>query len=73
MLQITKRTLKGEKKFVGKVLLYKGESGIQSVKDLYLGKHKSSRELCIIIINTSLTPQLDIVMYSHGELNKEQR
>lgn len=50
----------------------KGESGVQSVKDLYFGKHKSSHELCIIIINLDLIPRLDTVMYSHGDLNKGQ-
>lgn len=50
----------------------KGESGVQSVKDLYFGKYKSSHELCIIIINLDLTPRLDTVMYSHGDLNKGQ-
>lgn len=72
MLQITNLTLKGEKTFAGKVLFHKGESGVQSVKDLYLGEHKSSQELCIIMITISLIPRLDTVMYSQEELNKGQ-
>lgn len=57
---------------LAKSFFYKGERGVQSVKDLYLGEHKSSQELCIIMITISLTPRLDTVMYSHEELNKER-
>lgn len=49
-----------------------GGCQVESVKDLYLVKHKSSQELCIIMINISPMPNLDTVMQSHRELNKGQ-
>lgn len=71
MLQITKLTLKGEKKICWQSLsLFKGEGRVESVKDLCLVEHKSSQEFCTIMINISLIPRLDTIMYSHGELNK---
>lgn len=70
MLQITKLILKGEKKFVGKVGFFKGEDGVESVKHLYLIEHKSSQELCIIMINISFILRLDTETSSYAELIK---
>lgn len=69
MLQITKLTLKGEKKNVGKALflfcfVLRVRVRVECVKDSYLVEHKSSQERCIIMINISSTLILDTVMYT---------
>lgn len=51
-------------------LFFKGEGGVESVKHLYLVEHKSSQELCIIMINISLILRLDTEISSHSDLNK---
>ena len=61
-----------EKNLLAKSVIFKGEGSVESVKDLYLVEHKSSQEFCTIMINISLIPRLDTIMYSHGELNKGQ-
>ena len=48
----------------------KEEGRIESVKDLYLVEHKSSQEFCIIMINISLIPRTDTIMYNHRKLNR---